>query len=397
MCQDRRNVDILADHPNVIPFILKQLATIPDILLTPPRGKYEKGFILDFKKLIDSSRLLLITDSVSNYAIGIQSLEVFVAATTAARGVNVERLVVRDSQVVGMMLGDLKEGCWKACPNITCDSVGYGSVETGLQVSQAVGRRIKMYIKILQRLFVDPAAEEAVKGVGWVWEVVLDVLGYSYRVLVGPNARVSTFELVFLTLQFLIDASAEDGQVCKSIVDAGGADLISTIVLSSWKFLDKAVGADNKSMDIPDLDTIPLFREHCGVLLSALAVLANLVRNDDGLKKLFIGIEISLNCPSYREKSCKCKKPYPVLAEILKLFRDSVKNDVSLIPKTASTCPKMRDGSISFWEMANLVEDFAKFHKANGQDVGAMVVDAVDAGILKQMDRLLKIARDLRR
>ncbi|KAJ3012274.1 UNVERIFIED_CONTAM: hypothetical protein HDU68_001296 [Siphonaria sp. JEL0065] len=429
MCQDRRNVDILVDHPTVIPLILKQLVTKPDILLTPPRGKYEKGFVIDFKKLIDSSRLLLPTDAVSNYVIGIQCLEVFVAATTSARCV--ERLVVRDSQVVRMVLGDLKEGCWKACPPIACVSVGKGSVETGLQVSQAAGRRIKMYIKILQRMFGDPATEEIVREVGWVWEVGLDVLGYTYRVLVGSNGGVSAFELVFLTLQFLIDASAEDPLVCKSIVDAGGSILISTIVLSSWKFLDKAVGADNKSMDNPDLYAIPLFREHCGVLLSALAVLANLVRNDDGLKKIFIGIEISLSCPSYREKSCECKKPYLVLAEILKLFRDSVKNDVSHIPKTAnviicaiigclvsSSLPtrdvsknakfihKITDASISFEEMANLVEDFAKFHKDDGQDVGesAMIVDggsgagvAVDAGILKQMDRLLKISGDLRR
>ncbi|KAI8608301.1 hypothetical protein BC830DRAFT_17568 [Chytriomyces sp. MP71] len=64
MCQDRRNVGVLASYPNVIPFVVKSVTRPKDVLITLPRSKYERTFVEDVK------RLILVSDIVEPTQVG---------------------------------------------------------------------------------------------------------------------------------------------------------------------------------------------------------------------------------------------------------------------------------------------------------------------------------------
>ncbi|KAJ3067231.1 hypothetical protein HDU98_009585 [Podochytrium sp. JEL0797] len=415
MCQDRRNIHILANHERVIPFVSKTFRAKPDILVTLPRSKYEWTFALEVKNHIESSNLLG-QHEISNFTLGLHCLEIFITSTPPTTPSL--HPVLSDPEITTLMVNNFKSACFKASPAPGCKS------ETKRRHADHVSaegegthelKDVKVHLGIVVRLVSEEGSKGVVKGVKGVWEGVVGLLAGLVKRLWDSRGEVddSVVELAFLTIQFLIDVTAQDASICEAINKLGGDRLVCAMVLHSWRVVDAAAGVNSTKLPLSRV------QEHCGILLASLALLVNLVRNDEGLRREFGALGIQSDCCSFSPGSCKCIKTN-VLEDILTLFKSCVKNAESTVPKTASVIvcaligclvsgesrDRIRDvlrGSITFGEMADLLQEFATFHQnggsaaVDGDDGGEGVEEAaVDAGILRQMDHLLQVADVLR-
>ncbi|KAI9330994.1 wings apart-like protein regulation of heterochromatin-domain-containing protein [Obelidium mucronatum] len=193
MCQDRRNIDILVEHEKLLPFIIKNYKLKPDVLATLPRSKYERNFVLDFKRLIESSNLLL-PHQVSNTCIGILCLEIFIGISSSVATPSLQNLLT-DADIVGLILQNFEATCARSCPTPKCVALaaeektkggggGTGGMNCGTSaISLPLARRqTTAYFKLLRRLFVgESSISLSTRHRSSVWGSVLDALSCWFR------------------------------------------------------------------------------------------------------------------------------------------------------------------------------------------------------------------------
>ncbi|KAI8608300.1 hypothetical protein BC830DRAFT_17569 [Chytriomyces sp. MP71] len=236
-------------------------------------------------------------------------------------------------------------------------------------------------------------------------------------------------EAALMAVQLLIDACAEDARVAVAVIAGGGARVAAALAVRSWDIMERVTVAAVGGREGEDGREDRGVQAHCGMVVSGLALLANLVRNDEGLKAGLRELELNVKCPAAVSGECACLVQCCALSRILNLFKGAIHDDASPIPKSVSVilCAligclvsdnvdnanfvrTLTDGFVSFAEMAALLESFAQFQceasaAAAGLDAGQMRyvteggekdVEREERGILRQMDCLKGLAGVLR-
>ncbi|KAJ3116173.1 hypothetical protein HK100_001140 [Physocladia obscura] len=429
-----RNVDILMAHEKIIPFVVKNFQLLPDILVTPPRNKYERNFI-------------------SNFNLGILCMDALFTSSTATKSVHSE--ILQSRQLSSLIFSKFVQFCKARVPLVLCckDSTSTPTAETLPPPFSKQIRQIRANLKLFNVVISSASKERRLEffNNSELLKTILGILAFYYTSLSTlSKPKVSGIvELVFLVLQLLVDISAEDENACIALNNLGAHQLICRIVLHAWQFSANTTQTKNKEKRQQPIENgifllsapseiIPFLQEYNGLLLSSLACVTNLVRNDKSMKLNFGQLKMNPRCPCWDLELCECQK-VGVMKNILTLFVASAKTESSNIPKTAvlimcaligclvDDCPVnaglvrvVTDPVLSFAEMADLLQLFAEFHRNSqaekeekatddGENLNnGSVSEAVDgiasdtastadaAGILKQIDRLLYIAKVLR-
>ncbi|KAJ3250138.1 hypothetical protein HDU77_006952 [Chytriomyces hyalinus] len=435
MCQDRRNALVLSDHPNVIPFVVEQLSTKKDVFQNAPKNKYERAFVDDVRKLIESAGLIE-SAQISSFHLALLCLDRLLPAISNQNRAQSITQRFNEKNLEGLMQVKFVKSCEFILQTPVCNTAGAKQPPVESKLSSEWIRFLTAYLKIFRFLY----GHSTTRGKTIVspsidfWKCVITFLHAVFNKFMLLDAgNTVIFEAILICTQVLIDVSAEDGHLPLDINSCNGAKLASLIVIHSWEFLESnqrrvQVGVEDSNKDARKLVSDAFLQEHSAVLISSLALLANLVRNDSALCKNFRNLELNLHCGASISDSCACLVKSCILSRVINLFKGSVKNDHSMVPKTAPViiCALigcltsnqdtanlefvhcLTDGYITFEEMGNLLESFAKFHATNGADgqtssVDQTANDVVESsgndggGILKQMDQLMEVAQTLRR
>ncbi|KAJ3126003.1 hypothetical protein HK100_010493 [Physocladia obscura] len=373
MCKNRRNIDILVEHEKIVPFV-----------------------VADVKKFIVSSNIIVEQD-ISNFNLGILCMDALFTSAAATKSIHFELL---HSHRLSSLI-------FSKVPLASCckDSTPTSAVEALPPPCSKQIRQIRANLRLFSTIFLSASKERRLElfNNSELLKTILGILAFYYASLSTlRKPKISVVELVFLVLQLLVDISAEEEAACIALNHFGAHNLICRIVLHAWQFSANVIKTINKGKkqqlvenDIFPLSapngSIPFLQEYNGLLLSSLALVTNLVRND---KSLTLNFAIVIMCALIGCLVDDC----PVNAALVHVVTDSV---------------------LSFAEMADLLQLFAEFHRNSQTDeqksadddegvnndgvseavdgiVGDSVSTADAAGILKQVDRLLYIAKVLR-
>ncbi|KAJ3224664.1 hypothetical protein HDU81_008434 [Chytriomyces hyalinus] len=398
MCQDRRNALVLSDDAKVIPFVVEQLFAKKDVLQNPPKNKYEKAFVGDVRKLIGSAGLIE-SAQISSFHLALLCLDRLLPAISNQNRAQSIALLFNEKNLGGFIQVKFVKSCEFILQMPVCKASGAKQwhMENGLS-SESIGF-LTTYLKIFQFLYGHSTIHRKTVASPSIdfWKCVIAFLHAVFAKFILLDAgNTVIFEAVLICTQVLIDVSAEDGQLPLDINSCNGAKLASLIVINSWEFLESNQqriheGVEGSNNDTQTLVSDTLMQEHSAVLVSSLALLANLVRNDSAL------------CKNFRELG-----EFVIFVSVLPLTRKSI-HHLTAREDTANQdfVQWLKEGYITFEEMGNLLDSFAKFHSANGGNESTSGGDLMDkvavessgndgGGILKQMDQLMEVASALR-
>ncbi|KAJ3393656.1 hypothetical protein HDU84_001431 [Entophlyctis sp. JEL0112] len=427
MSRNRRNLDVLIQQQSILPFIVKHYKADTDILLKPPRSKYEKNFVLDIRKLIESSNLVL--GEISNRTLALLCLESLFSLNIYEHDLFVDCSILEDEELWSTLSLHFSLFARAVIPDLCCKALRDSEIPMSAHDEHLL--QMKAYLKIFQRILA--AAQRRIEfkvfcNTSGVWTQIIRVAEYLFDVMLNsekPKPLLS--DVLFIAIHLLVEATVDDRFLSGSIGGIATRPVVR-MILSSSQWISRFSNdiRDKKEQDLFDLYHLkPFYREYCGILLSCLELLANLVKNDDMTNEGLRSIDVNHECHNSTPKCC-CKKQN-ALEQLVKFFSHSDKNETSAVPNTAlaifsaiigyltsssqanvSFLRARMNSNFSFLQMGRLLEEFCTFHQMALGDGETAFIEGNDgpiaeeterienAGVLKQMDHLLEVAKALR-
>ncbi|KAJ3206562.1 hypothetical protein HDU82_004433 [Entophlyctis luteolus] len=274
MSRNRRNLDVLIQQQSILPFIVKHYKADTDILLKPPRSKYEKNFVLDIRKLIESSNLVL--GEISNRTLALLCLESLFSLNIYEHDLFVDCSILEDEELWSTLSLHFSLFARAVIPDLCCKALRDSEIPMSAHDEHLL--QMKAYLKIFQRILA--AAQRRIEfkvfcNTSGVWTQIIRVAEYLFDKTVS--------DVLFIAIHLLVEATVDDRFLSGSIGGIATRPVVR-MILSSSQWISRFSNdiRDKKEQDLFDLYHLkPFYREYCGILLSCLELLANLVKNDD--------------------------------------------------------------------------------------------------------------------